>query len=589
MEELALVLALLLCGALIWAVFFGLVFFLSRLAHASLRKTGLPIARLIPGLVVFLLIGYPAARWLAGGLALESFGWMLSIGSVFACASMIFGIAAILLFPALEETTGVFALSAALLSRSLLLPFEPRLEYASGANAAVLFFAAAFLFGAFYAMFRTRFAHQTSGHLQLLAPRPALLGTAVALTMATWAGCVWLGQNLPERMTQKEGALFSLAGLLLVMGAVLSMAVALHLQGLSRRAAAGSAQAGRSAYWFVPACLLFAISAGVHIGAGPPRADLAARLRIHGLLSYDLWATARPWVTRENNSVRMLPTGSMKPMTEPLPAPGGQPDTLFLLTVLGSRRLPVDLRLRPVFVGTDRSAAVLARITTRVLGTRKEVSGVFVDAEYRTICGGWDGGLQYLKPGSKTRLHVGCQVHLPLNIPRTPSLSETVDTMLEAYDRYREKRTFVWIHYERGKDQDGLELDRNWKRLSARGRAILAVTEVDEPSMAFVSWTPGTFVFRRSGQSTGAEPARPWAVANASQKGWLVREFRPSPFLVYRAAAGHLPAIVARAGNGRMLLWDPAGGARWERPLALPARAAGGVAETANGVVTAQP
>ena len=586
LEGLVLALALVLVTAFLWSLAIGLLYFLARLLHASLKRVGLPLYLAVPGFVMFLLVGYPAARWVAGYLAPAEMSSILSIGSLFASASLVIGIGAILLFPALRETTGVFALAAALLARAILLPFESRLDYATAGDATSLGLGALAFFASFYVIFRTRFAHQTAGTLQLQAPRLTTTAAAICSMLLSWAGCVWLGQNLPERLTQQQGALFSLAGLVLMATGIAATTGALHILGLSRRLQATFPRTGRSAYWFVPACVLFAISGSVHIAATPPSPDLAARLRTHGLFSYDLWALARPWLMAEtgqfaDNLAGDEPVPVMGSVGAPVPP--GQADTIFLLTVIGVSGLPVDPQLTPVFAGTDRSPAVAAALITAALVKRTHVPSLFVEAGYRTICGGWDRGLGYLKPLGKNRLHIGCQVHLPVNSAHAPTFRETAEVMLRAYEHYREKRTLVWIHFEGQNPVEGPDVERLWQSLSKQGRVIVAVTERDEPSIAYVSRSQDSPEMRNGIRAASTMHLETGALPGNSRIGRLSREFRPSPLLVYRAAGGRLPPIVAEARGGLMHLWDPVGMARWERQLMLPGRSAGGVSEGARG------
>lgn len=566
-DEFLMATALIVVFAAIAAALLGILYFSGRLLHALLARSGMVGAALAPGLVMFLWFGFPAARWISATLPANSLAWELSFDLLLGVISVLVGLVLILFYPRLRDTNTIFAPIAALAGCLLVLPFDGGLW---GMRAGWLQNAAAagVLTTSVYVALRARFAHHTALLLQVQRPAGTLLWFLGLAALAGALGCVTLGLHLPNRTTFLEGASASLLGLVFSVGFPLLALAWLHLLGASRRIRRGDWRRTSSAFWFAPASVLFAVSALLHIVSASVRPEQVALLRAHGLLSYDLWALVRAPVTPvlSSRGQQDLDRPALADVLAPQTGAGAQ--TQILLTIIGARSVPETTDRAAVFLGTDAPEYVL----TRLLGTGGTQPGVisrFAESDYRTICGGVDGGRAYLR---RSRLHVGCQVFVPLTDPPDTDLTRTVNAMLQLAERYRERRTLLWIHHESKKPAELTEVRAALAALEAKGPTLIVATEVEEPSLGFV-------FPNMTNTSLSEEP----------RLGRLSREHRPSPLLALRAAIGRLPEIEARAAGGRLLLRDPAGEAHWERELRIPKRAAAGVGDGAGPSFTQRP
>lgn len=568
LSELTLALALMLPAALIWSAGVGAVYSLARIGHGLVERLGIPIGPVVPGLVIFFLAGYPGALWLAHFLFSDSVMGSLGVGAGVAVSCLLVGVMLLWYFPTLQGTTGFFALCAVAVSRLILFPFEKRVGLEEWGPAVAMVAAGTLLSVGFYATFRARFAYHTAGQLQTRLPRRSAWVVGVVLTVMLWAAFVALGVRLPVRLTHEAGALWSLAGLVVALLGALAAMWTMLMAGAAWRLARKEPPDGRSGYWFAPACILFVVSALLHLSANPARVSQSAFLRGHGLLSYDLLALARGSLGQAR--LPEPPVWSDRIPVNAQSIDGRRPETIIMLTVLKSHGLPATAELTPMFLGTDRSEEALQRLVGNTQGHTRAQG--FAAAGFRTICGGWAGGQRYLETGHGN-LHHGCQVHIPLAPEaRSPDFPQTIKAMTLALRAYREERTFLWIHYE-GSLVRADQVEQALSQLRTLGKATLVVTEQREPAMAYV--TPA--------QSRDGELQTQEKGSGVDWIGRLSEEFRPSPLLVYRGAFGKLPDVIAGVEGNRLHLFDPAGGARWERTLMLPGRAAAGLEKHGSG------
>ena len=515
---------LIISAAFIYAFVFNIVFLGSRTLGALLERLDRLWRGAVPGFVIFLILGQPASENIFAYTGAFHPAFSIPLTVLFLILSMGLAVFALYFFPIFQGLNSTFLLLAALLTRLLYLPLTPIYPGAGLFQFLLQEITLTISFAVVYALFQIRYKqHLSPLHEPYFVPRKFQI--AGGLLLIPGVLCLLLAGNFPElpifagfypdELIRMDQVYF--LGALLFLAPLHWSFTALWLNsGYDKKNVAFRFEASGPHRVFL-GFILFTLAGVLHLAENPPGTEESNYIHKRGVFSYEILLAGSILLDRDRDGNSFWPGGdpddqnscinriynSACSLAEAKPdrklvsiKEDGKkkkgPAQINLITLSGFKWRP-DLfaaQTKPNFRGVhaevfapsadtpDNLRGILMGLNGLELTggkTAPSLPGIYSRRGYRSICGGYDAGENYLKPGHSARLDAGCQIFIQGEFK--DDFRSTANLMMRKLKDYGEKRNFFWIHHHFQAPE------RVWSRLAlleGGPRTLQAVLEVAE-------------------------------------------------------------------------------------------------------------
>lgn len=151
---------------------------------------------------------------------------------------------------------------------------------------------------------------------------------------------------------------------------------------------------------------------------------------------------------------------------------------------------------------------------------KRTLFSIYTEAGYRTICLGSERGAHYFSIASPLRLDSGCQIFIPL--PAGLTMQEHIQKMNEALMKYRTRQNLIWLHIDSSAARDD-SLTHAIRQMPFRSMVLRLdpaniTASTAEGHSGFVTFKE--YLRRIAGLPPGRE--RPVLLTRALSAGWIL-------------------------------------------------------------------
>ncbi|MBE7439988.1 MAG: hypothetical protein HS115_16160 [Spirochaetales bacterium] len=511
LEEAALAFSLAFLLGLVLTFLFIFLFFLVRLSGALSSWANRFWPPLIPGIIIFLLLGEPVLEYTIARIDLTSLSFVtvaaVILGSLILSATLLYW------FPIFQGQNTHLLLTAAVLARVVLLPY-----YHNARSPAELIFSLAGLIAAWITLFLALQQHhrlQLSPYYERFQlPRSLILFVAF-LYSATLGACIYAALQRPPFLSMSSAGIsqplwiydiFPWNAVLVGLGYWLLGSLQLNLEFMRQSLPLRWPLYGIGLLTTLSLLLLATRldpvrQAPAILGTSGPAREA---LMVAGLL--------------RGASLQCADCLEEHPRVLDIVAPS-MPNLLLITWVTNhpSGGSSGQILLPGREIGTTLHR-MLRFLPAGLNPEKRTLFSIYTEAGYRTICLGSEQGAHYFSIASQLRLDSGCQIFIPLGPGLT--VKEHVQKMNEALSKYRARQNLVWLHIDSEKAQDD-SLSAALKQMPYRTLALRLspanITAVTEGHTGFMTFKE----YLRRVAGLPPENDRPRLLTQALSAGWV--------------------------------------------------------------------